>query len=128
MLLSIDSRKSLAQIREDLPRACSARKFGVLAVHDLKEKMREKGVEYGGECVIFEVCNPQQAKRVLEANPDISTALPCRISAFGTLDGKTRLSTLRPTALIDLFKSRELRSVAEEVEETLHAIMVEAAG
>ncbi len=127
MLLSIDSKKPLAQIREDLPRSCAAHKFGVLGVHDLKEKMREKGVEYRGDCLIFEVCNPQQAKKVLEANPDISTALPCRISVFTTLDGRTRLSTMRPTSLIDLFKSRELKGVAEEVEETLHQIMKEAA-
>ena len=127
MLLSMDSRKSLDRIREDLPRACAAHKFGVLGVHDLKEKMREKGVEYRGDCLVFEVCNPHQAKVVLEANPDISTALPCRISVYSTPDGKTRLSTMRPTALIDLFDSRELRTVAEEVEEALHAIMKEAA-
>ncbi len=128
MIISIDSRKSLAQIREDLPRACAANKFGVLGTHDLKEKMREKGVSYGGDCLIFEVCNPHQAKKVLEANPEISAALPCRISVFSTTDGKTRLSTLQPTALIELFGSRELREVAEEVEGTLHRIMAEAAG
>ncbi len=127
MLLTIDSQKPIHRIREDLPRSCAARKFGVLGVHDLKEKLREKGVEYAGDCLVFEVCNPQQAKKVLEANPEISAALPCRISVFSTLDGRTRLTTIRPTALIDLFKTRELKGVAAEVEETLHEIMVEAA-
>ncbi|MBI2899840.1 MAG: DUF302 domain-containing protein [Planctomycetes bacterium] len=127
MLIAVDSKKSLAQLREDLPKACAARKFGVLGVHDLKEKMREKGVDYAGECLVFEVCNPQKAKQVLEANPDISTALPCRISAYRTKDGGVRLATLRPTKLIDLFGTKELQQTAREVEETLEAIMIEAA-
>jgi uncharacterized protein (DUF302 family) len=127
MLYSIDTEKSLAKLREDLPKACAARKFGVLSVLDLKEKMKEKGVEYGGECLIFEVCNPMKAKQTLEANPEISTVLPCRISAFKTKDGKTRLSTIRPSKLIDLFSTPELKQVAGEVEEALTAIMSEAA-
>jgi uncharacterized protein (DUF302 family) len=127
MLYSVDTEKSLAKLREDLPVACAARKFGVLSVIDLKEKMKEKGVEYGGECLIFEVCNPTKAKQTLEANPEISTALPCRISAFRTKDGKTRLSTIRPSRLIDLFGAAGLEAVAGEVEEALTAIMNEAA-
>ena len=127
MLYSVDSEKSLARLREDLPKACAARKFGVMSVIDLKEKMREKGVEYGGECLIFEVCNPQKAKQALEANPEISTALPCRISVFKTKDGKTRVSTIRPTKLLDLFGSADLQRLAGEVEESITAIMNEAA-
>jgi uncharacterized protein (DUF302 family) len=127
MLYSVDSEKSLAKLREDLPKACASRKFGVLSVIDLKEKMKEKGVEYGGECLIFEVCNPQKAKQALEANPEISTALPCRISVFRTKDGKTRIATIRPTKLLDLFNSAELKQIASEVEETISAIMNEAA-
>lgn len=127
MLYSVDTDKSLAKLREDVPKACAAHKFGVLSVIDLKEKMKEKGVEYGGECLIFEVCNPQKAKAALEAAPEISTALPCRVSAFKGRDGKTRLSTIRPTKLLDLFASAELKQVAVEVENTLTAIMNEAA-
>jgi uncharacterized protein (DUF302 family) len=127
MLYSVETDKPLAKLREDLPKACAARKFGVLSVIDLKEKMKEKGVEYGGECLIFEVCNPHKAKQTLEANPEISTALPCRISAFKTKDGKTRLSTIRPSKLIDLFGTGELQKLAGEVEGSLKAIMDEAA-
>ena len=127
MLYSVDTDKPLAKLREDLPKACAARKFGVLSVIDLKEKMKEKGVEYAGECLIFEVCNPQKAKETLEANPEISAALPCRISAFKTKDGKTRLSTIRPNKLIDLFGTAELQQLAGDVEESLKAIMDETA-
>lgn len=74
----------------------------------------------------MEVCNPHQAKRVLEANLEISTALPCRISVYEEA-GRTRLATLKPTAVIGLFSNPELRGVAEEVEATLARIMEEAA-
>lgn len=127
MLYSVDTAKSLAGLREDLPRACATRKFGVISILDLKEKMKEKGVEYGGECLIFEVCNPQKAKQVLEENPEMSTMLPCRISAFKTPEGKIRLSTIRPNALVELFGSPKLRPVAGEVEEAIIGIMNEAA-
>jgi len=127
MLYSVDSGKTLVQLREDLPKACQAHKFGVLNVIDLKQKMREKGVDYAGDCLIFEVCNPQKAKQVLEANPEISTALPCRISVFKTKDGKTRLSTIRPAQLLELYGAAGLKEVAIDVEQALTAIMNEAA-
>ena len=127
MLHVVESSKPLDQVTEALPLAVVRHKFGVLGVHDLRAKMAEKGVPFARECRIFEVCNPYQAKRVLEANLEISTALPCRISVYEE-GGRTKLATIRPTALVGLYSSPELRGVAEEVEHTLMAIMAEAAG
>ncbi|PYV24775.1 MAG: hypothetical protein DMG24_10540 [Acidobacteria bacterium] len=126
MLFRIQSRKSLSEVAKALEAAAQRHKFGVLAVHDLKQKMQEKGVEFDRDCLIYEVCNPQQAKKVLEANTEISTALPCRISLYREGDLVT-LATLRPTALLDLFQMPALRSVAEEVEQTMRQMMEEAA-
>ena len=126
MLHVVESTKPLTQLTADLERAVTRHKFGVLGVHDLKAKMAEKGVPFARECRIFEVCNPHQAKKVLEANLEISTALPCRISVYEE-GGRTKLATIRPTALIGLYPNPELKGVAEEVEETLIQIMVEAA-
>jgi uncharacterized protein (DUF302 family) len=89
--------------------------------------MAKKGVAFGRECRIFEVCNPHQAKRVLEANLEVSTALPCRISVYEE-GGVTKLATIKPTALIALYESPDLRGAAEEVEQALVRIMDEAAG
>ena len=126
MLHVVESTKPLARLIADLEQAVVRHKFGVLGVHDLKAKMAEKGVPFARECRIFEVCNPHQAKKVLEANLQVSTALPCRISVYEE-GGKTKLATLRPTALIGLYGTPELKSVAEEVEDTLVRIMAEAA-
>jgi uncharacterized protein (DUF302 family) len=42
-------------------------------------------------------------------------------------DEKTKLATIRPTALIGLYDTPHLKAVAEEVEDTLVRIMAEAA-
>ena len=82
MLRIVESKKPLKELAADLEKAVVSHKFGILGVHDLKAKMAEKGVAFARECRIYEVCNPHQAKKVLEANLEISTALPCRISLY----------------------------------------------
>ena len=125
MLYEIESKKTINQVCQDLEKAVANHKFGVMTVHNLKETMKKKGVEFDPECWIFEVCNPHQAKRVLEKNMELSTALPCRISVF-TEGGKVKLATLKPTAMISQFNIPELQPVAKEVEETLIQIMNQA--
>ncbi len=63
---------------------------------------------------------------MLEVSPEISTALPCRISIYREGDGVT-LATIRPTAMIEMFKTPQLKTVAEEVEAVMVRIMEEAA-
>ena len=126
MLYKIHTRKNLIEVAQGLEAAAQKHKFGILGVHDLKAKLAEKGVEFDRDCRVFEVCNPHQAKKVLEANAEISTALPCRISVYQEGDGVT-LATLRPTALLGMFGTPGLQAVAQEVEETLVAMMQEAA-
>jgi uncharacterized protein (DUF302 family) len=126
MLHIVESRKPLDRVAKDLEAAAGRHKFGVLGVHDLRAKMAEKGVAFDRECRIFEVCNPHQAKQVLDTNLEISTALPCRISVYEE-GGVTKLATIKPTAMIELYATPGLKDVAREVEAALEAIMAEAA-
>ncbi|HEX6212288.1 MAG TPA: DUF302 domain-containing protein [Methylomirabilota bacterium] len=126
MLHIVESRKPLDRVAQDLEASVARHRFGVLGVHDLRAKLADKGVSFDRECRVFEVCNPHQAKKVLESNLEISTALPCRISVYED-GGGTRLATIKPTALIDLYSTPGLREVAREVEAALMAIMAEAA-
>ena len=120
MLHIVESQKSLDRVAKDLEEAVARHKFGVLGVHDLKATMAKKGVDFGPECRIFEVCNPHQAKKVLETNLEISTALPCRISLYQE-GGVCKLATIKPTAMIDLYSTPGLKDIAREVEVTLEA-------
>ena len=126
MLYTVQSDKPLDQLSRDLEEAVQRNKFGIVGVHDLKETMQKKGVDFKPRCLIYEVCNPHQAKRVLEADMEISTALPCRISLYEE-GAKSVLSTIKPTAMLALFGKEELETVAREVEETVIRIMDEAA-
>ncbi len=126
MLFEVTSHKTLEAIGQGLQEAAAKYKFGVIAVHDLKATMAKKGVDFAGECLIYEVCNPQQAKKALEANGAVSTALPCRISVYRSGDAY-KLATIRPTALMELFATPSLAAVAQEVEEVVVAMMKEAA-
>jgi uncharacterized protein (DUF302 family) len=126
MLVKLSTDKSISEVAAALPVSAQANRFGVMQVHNLKETMAKKGVEFTRECLIFEVCQPQQAKEVLEQNMTISTMLPCRISVYEE-GGRTILATLRPTALLEIFGEPKLKPVAQEVENTIIRIMEEAA-
>jgi uncharacterized protein (DUF302 family) len=126
MLFKSSTDKTLSETAAALQAAVQANHFGVMHVHNLKETMAKKGVEFARECLIFEVCQPQQAKKVLDENMSVSTALPCRISLYGD-GGKTVLATLKPTTLLALFNNPQLKGVAQEVEDTIVKIMKEAA-
>jgi uncharacterized protein (DUF302 family) len=126
MLITICTDMTVSETAAALQAAVQANHFGVMQVHNLKETMAKKGVEFTRECLIFEVCQPQQAKKVLDENMSVSTALPCRISLYQE-GGKTILATLKPTALLAMFNVPQLEKVAQEVENTIVKIMKEAA-
>ena len=126
MLIILPTEKTVSEAAAALQLAVQANQFGVMHVHNLKETMAKKGVEFARECLIFEVCQPQQAKKVLDEDMSVSTALPCRISIYEE-GGKTILATLKPTTLLALFNTPQLEGVAQEVEETIVKIMKEAA-
>jgi len=126
MLVKVSTDKSVSDAAAALQAAVQANHFGVMQVHNLKETMAKKGVEFERECLIFEVCQPQQAKKVLDQNMSVSTALPCRISIYEE-NGKAILATLKPTILLAMFNTPQLEGVAREVEDTIVKIMKEAA-
>jgi len=125
MLIKVSTDKTVSETAAALQAAVLANHFGVMQVHNLKETMEKKGVEFARECLIFEVCQPQQAKKVLDQNMSVSTALPCRISVYEE-SGKTILATLKPTTMLAMFNSPQLEGVAREVEDTIVKIMKEA--
>ena len=126
MLITFSSNKSISDVTQALEAAVKSHQFGVMQIHDLKESMTKKGIEFEKDCLIFEICQPEQAKKVLDQNMSISVVLPCRISIYEE-EGGTTLATLKPTILLDLFNTPQLEKVAQEVEDTIVKIMKEAA-
>ena len=126
MVFEVETQKTASEIDASIRDAAARHKFGVLSVIDLKAKMLEKGVDFDRDCSVYEVCNPHQAKRALDANGAVSTALPCRISVYGT-PGTYKIATMLPTAMMQAFNTPELDAVAREVEIAMMAIVRESA-
>lgn len=127
MLYKIQSARTVEEIDRALQESAARHQFGVIAVLNLPEIMKKKNVDLAMECRIYEVCNPHQAKKVLEADGAISTALPCRISLYGA-PGNYTLATMLPTEMMKAFGHPGILPVAREVEAVLVAMMAEAAG
>jgi uncharacterized protein (DUF302 family) len=122
----VSSDKSVDQATTDLEEAVRRNGFGVLHQYDLKKTLAGKGVELPHECRILDVCNPQQAARVLTADMGMNVALPCRVSVYED-GGQTRIGMVKPTAMLaSLSDSLELRRVAEDVERAI-ARMIDSA-
>ena len=123
MLYIVDTPKDVETAARDLEEAVKRNKFGVLHVHNLKQTLKEKGIDFPNACKILEVCNPQRAQQVLTQDMTVNMALPCRISVYEE-GGRTKIGMVKPTALLAMFPGAEaLRSVAEEVErETIRMI------
>ena len=64
MLIKLSTDETVSDAAAALQAAVTANHFGVMQVHNLKETMAKKGVEFTHECMIDEVCQPQQAKKV----------------------------------------------------------------
>ncbi len=115
--------KSVDEVTAAFETVVPEHKFGLLHVHDLKQTMANKGVEFAPECRVFEVCNPHHAAVVLGEDMRVNLALPCRIGVWSE-DGETKVGTLLPTQLLGVFgDSEKMSATAAEVEEVMLAII-----
>lgn len=123
----VNTLKSFDNACDDLQAAVIKHGFGVMAVHDLGETLRSKGVNFSESCRVFEVCNPQQAAKVLGRDMSLNMALPCRISVYTDV-GQTRIGMIRPGEMLQALSSDpELIDVAQQVESSTSAMINDAA-
>lgn len=127
MRYTVETNKTPEAAVEDLRTAVAKHGFGVLHAYDLRETLNAKGFPLVHACHILEVCNPQQASKVLAADMGMNIALPCRISVYEE-GGRTKIATALPTKLLGaLSDSPALAEVALDVETKMKAMMHEAA-
>ncbi len=123
----VNTIKGINQAAQDLKEAVLNHSFGVLHIHDLKATMNKKGVPFEHECRVFEVCNPKKAAEVLAEDISMNMALPCRISVWEE-DGQTKIGMINPKPMLEMLsQSKALTQVADDVQQTLTAIIDEAA-
>ncbi|WP_043976975.1 DUF302 domain-containing protein [Priestia megaterium] len=92
--------------------------FGVLWNFDLTAKLQEKGQDFSTPFTVLEVCNPEEAQRVLSENLLVGYFLPCKIVVYKDGD-ETKIGMPKPTAMINMIRNEELQMIAKDIEERL---------
>ena len=122
----VETNKSVEQAVADLCACVKDHKFGVLHIHNLRETLKKKGVEFGENCQILDICNPQKAKDVLSEDMDMNMALPCRVSVYSN-KGKTNIGMIKPAAMLKMMSdSPFLAQLADDVEKEIIQMIDEA--
>lgn len=125
-VIVVDTEKSVEEASTALERAVAEHRFGILHVHHVRQTLAAKGIALDRDVRIFDVCNPQRAKQVLDRNPLVAAALPCAIAIVGAERG-SQFVFLRPTAILGLFGAEELREAAQDIERSVTEIVEQAA-
>ncbi len=105
-----DFPSSVLKVQEELTRAG----FRVLYIHDVMEKLDEKGFTVE-PMKIIEFCNAKSAYSVLQENKKIGLCLPCKILVYREND-KTHISGMSPLVLFQFFPQADLGTIPQETE------------
>jgi len=119
-----EKKKSVQEIVDSIQEIVSNYGFGVLHIHNVKNTLNSKGIDFEKECQILDVCNPKVAEKFLGQDMSISVIMPCKISVY-TDNNTTNISMNSLTQLIDDLNP-DFIELAQETQETLLQIIDEA--
>lgn len=117
-MYEVKTSKPFVTAIDDMIEELSIRDFGVLYQLNFKEKIESKGMDFSGNFEVLEVCNPKQAKEVLEKRIEVGYFLPCKVVVYEKEDD-VYIGLMKPTVLIDLLEDNDLITIAKEVESIL---------
>jgi uncharacterized protein (DUF302 family) len=92
--------------------------FGVLAKIDIPKKFKEKNIEYDKSFTIFEICNPKEAKKVLDIDTKVAYFLPCKVIIYKESE-KSSIGMIKPTSLVSAFDNEDLSDAAKAIEDKI---------
>ncbi|WLR52878.1 DUF302 domain-containing protein [Bacillus tianshenii] len=115
---TVETNKSIEQAVTDLEASLKEDKFGVLWDFNIQETLQKKGFEFDTPYRVLEVCNPKEAKRVLEENALVGYFLPCKIVVYAEGE-KTKIGMPKPTELISMVGEEQLKAFAKDIEDRL---------
>lgn len=116
-----ESKKSVQEVVTCLEETVSKYKFGVQHIHNVKEKLKSKGVDLKNECQIVDICNPNIALEFLSQDMSMSIIMPCKISVYQE-DNQTIIAMNSLTQLVDDINP-DLIELAQNTQEILLQII-----
>lgn len=111
------SSKSVEELVKTFEEKISDFKFGILHIHNVKETLYSKGVEFDKQCQILDICNPNFAKEFLSADMSMSVVMPCKITVYED-KGETFIAMNSLVQLVDDINP-DMLDKAQEVQDTL---------
>ena len=122
--MTVTSDKAFDEAVSAIERKAGEKGFRVLHTHDVAATLAEKGFPRE-PLKIVEICNAKYASQVLAKDVKISLMLPCPISVY-VEKGKTHISTLLPSSIVEFYPHAGIEGLAFEVEKIVLEI-IEAA-
>ena len=121
---TVETCKPFDEAVKAIEEKSAAKGFGVLHTHDVAATLAAKGFQRE-PLKIIEICNARYASEALAKDVRLSLMLPCPISVYRE-EGKTLISTFRPSAIPSFFPTAGAESIAAEVEKAILEIVDEA--
>ena len=115
---TVTTTKKPTEVIQSLEASLKEEGFGILWNFDVQGKLIEKGLEFNDEFIVLEVCNPNDAKQILEMSKLAGYFLPCKIVVY-VEDGTTHIGLPKPTSLMEFIDHPEIYQVANDVEQRL---------
>ena len=115
---TVKTQKGIDEVISNLTEKLKEIGFGVLETLDFKKILSGKGLEFTNNYKLMEVCHPNLAKQVLEANPDLGLLLPCTIAVYQK-DNENFISLARPTSLLSMASDNNLKFSGQGIENGL---------
>lgn len=116
--VNLSHEEAVDKVREELKKEG----FGVLTEIDVKAILEKRlGINFD-KYVILGACNPPYAYKTLQAEPDIGLMLPCNVIVYEK-EGKTYVSAIKPTMMMQMIDNPELKEISIEVESKLKRII-----
>jgi uncharacterized protein (DUF302 family) len=120
---TVSSGKSFQDISAALEKVVPEKNFRVLAVHDVKATLEEKGFQIK-PLRIFEVCNAGFAYKAIKSDIGVAMFMPCKI-VVREAEGQTVMTLVRPSMISQMLPESGLEELAGEVEKQLMEIIDE---
>jgi uncharacterized protein (DUF302 family) len=123
-IYTVESAKNFDDAVRAVESKSAEKNFRVLHTHDVAATLAEKGFPRE-PLKIIEVCNAKYANEVLNADVNTALMLPCPITVY-VENGKTYISTMRPSLMAGMYSAPSIGKVADEVEKAVLAIINDA--
>ncbi len=121
---AVNSKKSFDAAVNAVEQKTAEKGFRVLHTHDVAGTLAEKGFTRE-PLKIVEICNARYANEALNKDVNLALMLPCPIAVYSK-EGKTFISTMRPSALAEFYPDAGIEGIAAAVEKTVLEIVEEA--